>query len=159
MPRRKFQLKDLPEDPKHLQRLIEDVADRSVNPDVEDMLKMPKTRNATLRIRLSTKFELNLPIQKKGALAQSRGHVAPKSCKRCADNGGPFTECVLLDGHLGGGCANCFLTRQNGKAVTCSHATEGMRLFSAGRRARIPLTLIRRQDSSGKTKGRSAKEQ
>jgi hypothetical protein len=134
MPRRKFELKDLPEDPKRLQQLIEDVADRSVDPDIEDMLKMPKTRDATLRTGLSTKFELTLPIQKKGAFAQSRGHVAPKYCKCCADNGGPFTECVLLDGHLGGGCANCYLTRQNGRPVICSHATEGMWLFSVGRR-------------------------
>ena len=134
MPRRKFELKDLPEDHKRLQQLIEDVADRSTARDIVNMLKMPKMRDTTLRTSLSTKFELTLPIQKKAALVQSRGYVAPKSCKRCTDNGGPFTECVLLDGYLGGGCANCYLTRQNEHAVICSHATEGMRLFSVGQR-------------------------
>jgi hypothetical protein len=109
-----------------LQQLIEDVTDRATDPDFADMLKMPKMRDTTLRTSPSTKFELTLNTQKKGALAQSRGHVAPKLCKRCADNGGPFTECVLLDGHLGGGCANCYLTRQNEHAVVCSHTTEGM---------------------------------
>jgi len=126
MPRRKFELKDLPEDPKRLQQLIEDTADRSTDPDFADVLKMPKMRDTTLRTSLSPKFGLALITQKKGALAQSRGHVAPNLCKHCADNGGPFTECVLLDGHLGGGCANCYLTRRGDHPVVCSHATEGM---------------------------------
>ena len=133
MPRPKFDLKSLPEDPKHLQQLIEDVADCSIDPDIEDLLKMPKSRNTTLRTSLSTKFELTRPAQRKGALGHSRGHVAPKSCQRCADNGGPFPECVLLDGYLGGGCTNCYVTRKGGKAVMCSHATEGMQLFTVGR--------------------------
>lgn len=110
MPRPKFDLKSLPEDPKHLQQLIEDVADCSVDPDIEDILKMPKTRNTTLRTSLSTKFELTRPAQRKGALGHSRGHVAPNSCKRCADNDEPFTERVLLDGYLGGGCTYAALT-------------------------------------------------
>jgi hypothetical protein len=133
MPRRKFELKHLPEDPKRLQQLIEDVVTyRSVDLDMVDMLKMPKMRDTTLRTILSTKFELTLLSQKKGALAQSRGYIAPKTCKRCTENGGPFTECVLLDRYLGGGCANCYLTRQSGHPVVCSHTTEGMRLFTMG---------------------------
>lgn len=125
MPRRKFELNDLPENPKRLQQLIEDVADRSTDPDIADILKMPKWSDTTLRTSFSTKFELTLITRKKGALAQSRGYVAPKLCKRCADNGGLFTECVLLDEHLGGGCANCYVTRKGENAVVCSNTTEG----------------------------------
>ncbi|KAK0671962.1 hypothetical protein QBC41DRAFT_314866 [Cercophora samala] len=46
---------------------------------------------------------------------QSRGSVAKKPCKKCANNKGPFLECVVVPG--ANACAGCWY---NCQARNCS---------------------------------------
>lgn len=40
-------------------------------------------------------------------LAQACGNVVPSACSLCSKRNGPWTECVVATGFLGGSCANC----------------------------------------------------
>lgn len=126
MGRKQLDLINLPQDPQRFQELIETVAQQSEHPIITYIRPMPLKRNALLRPRHEPKFELTLLTRRQGALIQSRGYVAENACVNCEANKGPFTLCVLLDTLIGGGCANCFVTRNNsGRIACCSLATEG----------------------------------
>ena len=126
MTRKKLDLINLPQDPQLLQELVEAVAERSVDPILVYVRQLPFKRNALLRIPQQTEWNLDRLSRKQGALIQSRGDVANSPCIHCQANGGLFVQCVLLDKFMGGGCANCFSSRQrNGKPTDCSLATEG----------------------------------
>lgn len=67
---------------------------------------MPFKKIVLLRPRHKPKFELKSLSRKQGALIQSRGDVAENAYVKCEASEGPFTQCVLLDIHIGSGCAN-----------------------------------------------------
>jgi hypothetical protein len=56
-------------------------------------------------------------VNREAVLAQGRGLVAEAACKHCAGGHGPFNECVVLPGRLGGSCANC---HYNSSGARCS---------------------------------------
>jgi len=126
MPRRLVAVrKEPPKDPERLQQLIEDTARTSQSNAIKQIRFLPKKRNATLRANLDTPFDLALPSKQLAALSQSRGYAPQEPCNNCAAVEGPYTECILLDEHLCGRCANCYHTPLKCVGTPCSHATEG----------------------------------
>ena len=125
MTRQKFDLISGPQDPRLLQELIEAVAKQSVDTVLIYVRQLPFMRKVLLRNPQQTGWDLNRVFRKQGALIQRRGDVANSACIQCQANRGLFTQCVLLDKFMGGGCASCFLSRyKNGRAATCSLATQ-----------------------------------
>lgn len=54
-------------------------------------------------------------------LAQVAGQEAASACKNCHKGHGPWTECVVVEGHMCGSCANCWY---NASGARCSfHGT------------------------------------
>lgn len=77
-------------------------------------------------LRPGSKLHLTLTTQRIAAVAQIFGLQAETPCSHCQAGEGPFIECILLDGYLVGGCANCYYDRTDvGKAQKCSNATQG----------------------------------
>lgn len=130
MPYKKLDLKNLPDDDGELQRLIEDSLRRSEDPGIISIKQLPLQRK--VRLRPDHEFQLALPAQRKAALVQGRGNVAATTCDHCKANEGPFTECIILDEYIGGGCANCYGARRGlNKHIKCSLATEGKKFARA----------------------------
>jgi len=61
------------------------------------------------------------------ALAQARGTVAAQPCASCVRGGGPFIECVVVAGQLGGSCANCHYGSEGARCSfrNCKHLQQG----------------------------------
>jgi len=127
MPRRKFNVKDPPDDDKRLQDLIENSAYATSSDVLHAILPRPILRDA-LRIspQPKSKYQLDKIAQKIAAVCHRRGYKAEVACEHCKNGGGPYSLCVLFDGQLVGGCTNCYHSRDKGKAQRCSHATSGM---------------------------------
>jgi len=109
MPRKATAKKPLPKDHDELQRAIEAAATESESQQLKFIQRMPIVRDITLRDSPEGEgFHLTLHRHKIAALCYRRGTLAPEPCGHCSLNKGPFTECILLDGQLYGGCANCY---------------------------------------------------
>ena len=121
MPRKCTAKKPLPKDHGQLQRAVEAAATESQSQQLKLIQRMPIIRDVTLCDSPEGKeFQLRQLRHRIAALCYRRGTLAPEPCRDCSLNKGPFTECVLLDGQLYGGCANCYLSYYR-----CSHANNG----------------------------------
>ena len=127
MVRKKLDLVNLPSNPENSLKLVEAALEHSVNTAVQHVQQLPSKRAVHLRPDHEPKFELERPHMKYGALVQSRGDAPEVACDNCRANKGPFTECILLDTQLLGGCANCYVTRPAFTPARCSLGTEGMK--------------------------------
>ena len=77
-------------------------------------------------LRPGSKLDLTSGTQRIAAVAQIFGVGAETPCSHCQAGKGSFVECILLDGYLVGGCANCYYDRAGvGTAQKCSNATQG----------------------------------
>lgn len=128
MLRRKVDLKNLPTEPQALQEHIEQMAASSVDTIIQEVRQLPWKRHAYLKDPQAASWTLAKMVQRRGALIHSRRYTAPSACTQCQANNGLFTDCVLLDGYMGGRCTNCFMNRkQQNDASSCSLAAEGKR--------------------------------
>ena len=57
------------------------------------------------------------PTNQEAVLGQTRGNYQQESCKKCIDEDGPFTTCVVVSGEFSGSCANC---HYNSLGSSCS---------------------------------------
>lgn len=129
MPWRKVNLENPSTQSSALQEHVEQMAASSVDTIIGDVRQLPRKRHARIRAPQAANWTLVKMAQRRGALIHSRGYIAHSACTQCQANNGLFTECVLLDGYMGGRCTNCFMNRnQQNDATACSLATEGERL-------------------------------
>jgi hypothetical protein len=77
------------------------------------LLELPGLKEIFLR----EKKELNLQrsANVEAVLAQSRGETEVEECKGCGEGGGPFTNCVTMEGMLQGSCTNCHFGSRGAK--------------------------------------------
>ncbi|KAL8745041.1 MAG: hypothetical protein Q9190_002790 [Brigantiaea leucoxantha] len=133
MPRKKFDVVNLPTDPQLLQDLIEALAERSTDTAIKHVRQLPVKRQILLRDP-QAKWQLSKLREKRAALIQTRGDVAASACFQCQANKGLFTQCVVLDGFIQGGCVNCFLTRSHSdNSRSCSLRTDDRKVEAARR--------------------------
>lgn len=111
MPWTKVDLENLPTEPQALQEHIEQMAASSVDTIIRGVRQLPGKRHAHLRDSQAANWTLVKMVQRRGALIHSRGYTPPSACTQCQANNGLFTDCVLLDGYMGGSCTNCFMNR------------------------------------------------
>jgi Protein of unknown function (DUF3716) len=64
-------------------------------------LRRPETRAAQGALNLDRMGN------REAFLVQASGNAVPSACGLCAKRKGPWTECVVATGYLGGSCANC----------------------------------------------------
>jgi hypothetical protein len=79
------------------------------------LVEEPRLREPTLRQGAAIKW--HRMVNREAVLGQSRGLVAEAPCQHCVGGHGPFTECVVLPGRMGGSCCNC---HYNSSGVRCS---------------------------------------
>ena len=128
MSRPKIDVADLIEDPQLLQNKAEALARWSTDTALKAILQLQSKRLPILRDNQQIKLESRKTYQMKGILIQTRGDVANVVCTKCQAHGGPCAECVMLDGHMGGGCVNCYFDRIGyGPHAACSLATKGQK--------------------------------
>ena len=64
-------------------------------------LRRPETRAAQGALNLDRMGN------REAFLAQASGNIVPSACGLCAKRKGPWKDCVVATGYLGGSCANC----------------------------------------------------
>jgi hypothetical protein len=75
---------------------------------------LPQTRNSILRAgriapRLTPPATSQINSNYEASLADQRGSPPPRACRHClhaSRPGGPFTECIVLEGFFEGACTN-----------------------------------------------------
>jgi hypothetical protein len=123
--------KPLPADRTEQQQIIEKAVSSSHADTLKKIAKeIPVLRDAVM-IPFIDPSTINLDCLSKrtAALIQRRGQVAPTPCNRCANSEGPWEECVLMNGEMRGGCANCYfdaLSKTNSGESLCSNVTTGI---------------------------------
>ena len=69
----------------------------------KDPVRKPSVRSSR---KTAVKLEAN-KSNLEAYMGQLCGEVVEDECKHCVKEGGPWTECVVVDGLFGGSCCNC----------------------------------------------------
>lgn len=113
----------LPTDPEELQDHIEKVCRQSKAGRIDFVLSHESSYTIQRQVQVRPTFDgwsLRKSINKEAALFHRRGAVATRPCTGCQEGRGPFTECILLDGFMDGGCTSCYWKVGNEKSQHCS---------------------------------------
>lgn len=82
---------------------------------INALAALPAARSPALRSPRS--LNMDRSSNREALLAQCCGVVSAAPCAHCAKGSGPWTDCVVVAGLLGGSCANCHF---GGSGARCS---------------------------------------
>lgn len=99
---------------------------------VKTLTEQPCLREPRLREGVVIKW--HLLANREAVLVQGRGLLTEAPCNHCRDGHGPFVDCVVLPGQLGGSCASC---HYNKCGARCSFRGECTQILQSKISSRI----------------------